>query len=362
MKRLAVSPPAATTLLSAAAYVLCFPPHDQAWLGFFALVPFFIRQSLPGKTRRDSLIQAFWLGVLVTLGGFFWVAYVLKQFGGLPWPVAALGLLGFSTFGQFQWLIIAPLVQRFSREALAQPRWKALGILVWLALGYTAIEWLTPKLFRDTFGHHWIAHENLRMNARWAGAYGLTFLSALVNLSLAQAWLEFRAKREPSAWPTMARLAPTIGVTAALYVAAWIYGYHTRNWVTAAVDSVSQKLRLAVIQANIGDIDKLAAETGLRGARRRVMDTFLGMSDEALADPARRPQAVVWPETAYPSSFRKPRYSEELEFDQRVEEFARSRQVELLRRIRRKSSYPKRLQRVLSSWTQRRSERPAGIL
>jgi apolipoprotein N-acyltransferase len=279
---------------------------------------------------RAAVFQGVLLGFLVTLGGFFWVAYVLKQFGGLPWPAAILGLVLFAFIGQLQWVFFAPLARSVLLKSLHEGRWVLVLRLLWLAASYAAIEWLTPKLFRDTFGHHVVAFENLRMNARWAGAYGLTFLVVFVNLVVARVILGLRHRKEPSAWPVLGQCSGAIAVGVALFMAFWGYGRLTRIWVEKQVASATSEARIAVIQANIGDIEKLSARRGIREARRQVMSTFLQLSDEAVAQISPRPQALVWPETAYPSSFRKPRVADELELDQMVEAYARSRQIPLL--------------------------------
>ncbi len=321
------------TLLSAALYVLSFPPHGLAFLGWFALVPWLILVSrLPEgpETRRKTLLQGLWLGVLISLGGFFWVAYVIHEFGGLPWVASIFGLLLFSLIGQPQWLFFAPLARRQLLKSLDQPRGRVLFSMLWLAAAYTALDWLVPKLFRDTFGHHWVAFENLRMNARWSGAYGMTFLAVLANLTIARTVVGLKLRREPSAWPALKQLMPLAVTTATVLLAVWTYGRHSRQEIATAVRQAPESITLSVIQANIGDLEKFAARSGVRQARKKVLDTFVQLSDQALQKQGSRPHALVWPETAYPSSFRKPRTPDELELDQVVENFARTRQIPLL--------------------------------
>jgi len=53
------------------------------------------------------------------------------------------------------------------------------------------------------------------------------------------------------------------------------------------------------------------------------------LSDQALTKTADL-DAIVWPETSYPSTFRTPLTSDELAQDQGVEKFTRSRRIHLL--------------------------------
>ncbi len=317
----------APALASAVLYVLAFPPYGFGGLAFVALVPWLVSllRSSPPKPRVNPILAS-WVGCMaVSLLGFHWVAYVLKQFAGLPWPVAGLGLLGFSTFGQLQWVGFAWLAprlrQRLGGTALTSVAWLAAG-----ALAYTAIDYLLPKLFRDTLGHSWASLPTLRMNARWAGAYGLTFVTAFCNLSLAWLGALWLDRDEPSTWPALRRALPGVLASLALLAACWVTGSTLQQQVRAQLATAGTSVPLAVIQANIGDIEKISAETGVREARRRVMQTFFTLSDQALAQ-APRTQAVIWPETAYPSTFRTPDITEDLELDQQVESYARTRRV-----------------------------------
>ena len=84
-----------------------------------------------------------------------------------------------------------------------------------------------------------------------------------------------------------------------------------------------------MIQANIGDFDKVAAQSGVRGASIRVLKKFFEMSDSALKQ-SPRPDALVWPETSYPSTFRTPGNFDELQRDRDVENYVHERNVSLL--------------------------------
>jgi apolipoprotein N-acyltransferase len=86
---------------------------------------------------------------------------------------------------------------------------------------------------------------------------------------------------------------------------------------------------MAVIQANIGDFDKIAAEKGLADAAKKVVQSYLDLSEKALTlEP--KPQIIVWPETSYPSTFRTPQTADELARDQDVERFVKKHRVPVL--------------------------------
>jgi apolipoprotein N-acyltransferase len=78
--------------------------------------------------------------------------------------------------------------------------------------------------------------------------------------------------------------------------------------------------RLALIQANIGDFLKIAAEQGTRDAMSEVLKRYLDLSSQALrATPS--PDAFVWPETAYPGLFRQPDNANERAMEETLDRF-----------------------------------------
>ncbi|MFN7684120.1 MAG: apolipoprotein N-acyltransferase [Oligoflexia bacterium] len=321
--------PAVTSLLSAVLYVLAFPPYAVSPLAFVALVPWLVL-LLSGQSKRPKL-QSWWLCIGVSLLGFHWVAYVLKQFAGLPWPLAALGLLGFSTFGQLQFVgfaLAAPWLVKGLTKSAGRFSLRSCGWLLLGATSYTALDYLLPKLFRDTLGHSWTGFSDLKMNARWAGAYGLTLISVYCNLAIAWAIVLIRNRGEPSTLSAIKRGLPGIVTAIGLLGLVQVLGGTLRQKIEKTISQPTAQIPLGVIQANIGDLEKLASETGVRSARKQVMQTYYSLSDEVLQ---KNPeiQAVIWPETAYPSTFRSPEFSDDLELDQQVENYSKSRKVAL---------------------------------
>src|SRR3954468_20081483 len=119
------------TLLSALLIVISFPPWGLYPLIWICLLPWFaaLRRA---RNTADALIQGLWLSVLMSVGGFYWVASVLKQFGGLPWPVAIVGLILFSLIGQPQFPIFAAV----RHLVLSRSRRSQLILATGLALFY----------------------------------------------------------------------------------------------------------------------------------------------------------------------------------------------------------------------------------
>jgi apolipoprotein N-acyltransferase len=316
------------TLLSGIVIVLSFPPWDFRFLIFVALIPWLA--SLQRLSNwKSAVVQGIWLSMAMTLLGFYWVAYVLHQFGGLPWAVASLGLFLFSTFGQPQFAFFAPFYRVASQRRNAA---RGGARLVWgiaIALLYTGMDWLIPKLFRDTLGHSQYTAPWLRQSADLFGAHGITFLIFWFNDSLLSLFLALRNRKEPSFWPATFLGAPSLLAASVALALAVAYGQVREKEIQAITAQAHSSVRAAVIQGNIGDFDKIAAKKGIRGASDTVMNQYFSLSDRALAQTP-RPDFLVWPETAYPATFRTPMTPDDLARDERVDDFVRNRKFPLL--------------------------------
>lgn len=299
------------TLLSGALIVFSFPPWNLWPLITFALVPWLLLLRSENSTR-SAVTQGVWLSVFMTLGGYFWVAYATQRFGRLPWPAAVITLFAFSTFNQIQFPIFA--ATHLWLKKIAPASWIMRAALS--ATLYTAIDSWCFRLFLDTLGHSLYLAPSLRQWAAVGGAGLLTFLIVFGNALLAEGW--FLGRRRS------AGLA-----AAALWGLAWAGGLPMLHDIRERQEKAPKSAQIAAIQGNIGDFEKVAAKAGAAGAAQQVLDTHMRLTDQALAlNPAI--DAVVWPETTYPSTFRKPWGSVDRGLDRQLELFVHARQVPLL--------------------------------
>jgi apolipoprotein N-acyltransferase len=318
------------TILSGILIVASFPPWDIYPLIWISLIPWFFALR-KRETILQAIIQGVWLSFLMSMGGFYWVGWVLHEFAEVPWVVAIAALLIWSFFGQLQFWIFAPFFSRFSRLSLDRPR-KALAVLsVTLAMGffYTGIDWFLPKLFMDTLGHSFYKATWLRQGADIGGAFLLTLLIFIVNEALFGLIARLKQREEPSIWPAVRASIGSLALALAFFLVAVLYGRAREHQVQAVTERARRTVQGAVIQANVGDFDKIASERGLKGASETVLRLYFQLSDQALALP-QKPEFLIWPETAYPSTFRSPTTPDDLAHDQSVESYVKSRSVPLL--------------------------------
>lgn len=307
--------PAPLTLLSSILLVLSFPPWGAHFLIWVALVPWLI-QLKKSRSLKDAFIEGLWLSFLMSLFGFYWVAYVLHEFAELPWPLAVVGLLLYGLIGQPQFYIFAPL-WKFLEPKIKNP---VIATLTFTAL-YTGIDWVIPKLFVDTLGHSLWTAERLRQAADLGGPMLLTFVIYWANDVIWRVW-NSRLPRKQN-WLKQA-IAVVLTIAALL-----VYGQVRKTQIQDIVEKAPRTLQAAVIQANIGDFDKVAAETGYRNAADNILDKFFDLSNQALAmNP--KPDVLIWPETSYPTTFRTPQNPDEFRRDTRVEDFVREHNIPIL--------------------------------
>ena len=317
------------TILSALLVVLAFPPWNLSFLIWICLVPWFYAITR-ARNNQQAVIQGAWLSFFMTAGGFYWIALVLREFGQVPWVVAIGGFVLFAFVAQLQFLVFAPIGRRAQRWMLSREskRWPSLGFGLSMALFYAGIDWFLPKLFKDTLGHSFYSSPWLRQVADLGGAPLLTFGVFLTNQTIFVTYRRLSLRRESSIWPAIAASFPQVACTGVMVLAAVFYGKARYKEVHGMLLQPHPSVQFGLIQGNIGDFDKVASESGVRGAAHKVLSTHFKLSDDALAL-SPKPEILVWPETSYPSTFRTPQTSDELARDQMTESYVHTRGVPL---------------------------------
>ena len=318
------------TVVSAVLIVLAFPPWGFAPLIWVALIPWLFALSR-ARSLKAAWVQGIWLSFLMSVLGFHWVASVLHEFGNIPWVFSILALLLFGLIGQPQFLAMGPGIW-FLRERFPESTrhgWRGAFFLLGLTLFYAGVDWFLPKIFTDTLGHSLFSARHLRQAADLGGAHLLTTLIFASNYALFTLLERIRNRGEPSFWPALNAALPQLGLVLLLCASAWSYGSVRLKVLEKALAKPLGYLQAGVIQGNIGDIEKIAAERGLHDAAESVIGTMLDLSDRALAM-SPRPDILIWPETSYPSTFRTPQTADELGRDLQVERFVAERKIPLL--------------------------------
>ena len=258
-----------------------------AWpLGFVALVPWLLALDA-SRTTRGALGGALLMCAAFAGAVFAWFAFAVSAFTGLPAAATVPLLLLAAPLLQPQ-LVAFALVRSLAARRCGPVAARAAAICAWVAT-----EWAWPKLLGDTLGHGLHPATALRQMADLGGAAGLTVLLLVVNEAIAAA--ATRRGRD---------IVPPLALAALAVALAWGYGaarLHALHGDAAG----RAPLRVALVQANIVEYERLRREAGAYAVVRRVLDTHFGLSQLAVANG--RADALLWSETVYPTTFGVPR-------------------------------------------------------
>ncbi len=266
--------------------VLAFSPICLVPLVFllpFLLVPLIRICPSPGNAFRWGFFTSF----VIMLGGFYWVTYVIHTFGYLNWGVSFLIFLLFTLIGALNFPVFTSLAgylnARFSpdkEDDLPRELWYAIG----LPALFTLVEFFVPKLFPWFVGHTFYATAWLNQLTEITGASFFTFAIFSAGCT---AFLVFERRKGYA----------ILAVPATFFLVA--IGFSA--WRLSEPEPPSKNLRVALIQANIGSLEKAAARRGAVKLVEHVMEQYIRLSEMALQDP-KKPDLIVWPETAMPFS------------------------------------------------------------
>jgi len=279
----------ASGLLTALALPQCLPwlslrELDPAghleWLSWFTLVP-----ALFALDRARSWRGALGLGLAAGLAYFYaaiwWVNHAMTSFGGVPLPLALVGLSLLVFYMAAHWALAFALAW-LVRRRLGWPLWAHLPAL------WVGTELLRNYLFSGfpwaNLGYLQARHLVVAQLAAVTGIYGIAALLVLVNAVLL-ALLEARLARARLPW------RPAAGA-AVLLVAVVAYGeVHLRD--VRARSAAAPHLTVALVQ---GNVDQAVKNEG-RSYGSYILGRYVPLTLEA---DRRGADLVAWPEAAYP--------------------------------------------------------------
>ncbi len=173
-------------------------PTWRAALCWFALVPFLVALSLPGKdgvplSLRNSLLLGYLCGFLWYFGNCFWIYQTMYLYGGLPKPVSFGIVVLFSLYLGLYHALFAGLFSVLRRGKN--------GVVAALIL--TPFLWVAVELARarvtgfpwDLLGYVPVNNLVVTRLAPIAGVMGISFSLTAVN-----AGLSFALMRKTAAW------------------------------------------------------------------------------------------------------------------------------------------------------------------
>ena len=267
--------------LAGISIVLSFP-NFSLWPLSVLFPVFFLRLARCFGSARSAFLWGLFVSFTLMVGGGYWVVYVLHVFGYLPWSVAALLFLGFCSFAALNFPLFAVAVYWIDRWASSKNMSDGVKLVCVFPAVFCVAEYFVPKLFPWYLGHCLFKTVWLNQIAEITGALFLSFLLVCWGGAIYGVVFGSAAGSIGRRW---------LIVPAALTLAAALFSA-LRLAEGPARDRV---LKVAIIQANIGSLEKAAARRGLGEKLRAINDLYFKMTDEAVLQ---KPDLIVWPETA----------------------------------------------------------------
>lgn len=264
---------------------LAFPSFSFWPLAWFGMVPLFI------VIQNKSPLQSFWLGwtqgILFYLGTLTWIINTMVNYGNLPLIVSVFLLALLAMYLGVYTGLFCFFLARFKRNQVN--KWIA-APFIWVSLEYIKAHILTGFPWAS-LGYSQFNNLQVIQIADVTGVYGLSFLIIFVNVSffLVLDYFYFfqPEKREVSAMKNH--------ITAALFLLIITFGYG--SWKSSYFSNYAGKkpLKVALIQGNIDQSHKWDILF-----QNSVYETYKKMTLESAE---KKPDLIVWPETATPFSF-----------------------------------------------------------
>ncbi len=257
---------------AAALFTIACPPY--AWAAAAWVVPGLLFGGTARLRPAAAGAAGALFGVLIGAGITHWAYHAtLAYFGADPWKSGAFVLLVWLVYSGFpcallvtSWAVCRPRVSASARPLVAAWLWVVSEIA--RGLVFTGMPW-------ELLGHTQFAHRTLVQIADLGGVEAVSFVIALVSVTIVDVAVERRG---------IGRLVVAAGVL----VATLVYGAAAKSRWAPGAPGVRHE-RVAVVQANIP-----SEFLWKRAFFERTLATYAALSP---AGPE-RPDLVVWPENA----------------------------------------------------------------
>jgi apolipoprotein N-acyltransferase len=291
-------------LLAAAA----FPPLDQGWLIWIALVPLIAAVLFSGENSRRRPLRDLALGYVCGLI-FFWCCFFwLTTVSALGWFVLQFYLALYFAF----WAWFCGMMRPRQKRIVVNDNWSAMlaraapsptpALSPWLssarnlffafslASAWVALEW-TRGWLMSGFGWNGLGvalHANwpIIQISEWTGVAGVSFLVAFCNAILAAAgrrlWQESKARV----------MRPHFDLTLTLVALVAVFALGLR---AIQMRSPAHPIRIGLVQANVSREQKFDLRF-----KQNIFDKFGRLSRVAISSLS-NVDLLIWPESAMPA-------------------------------------------------------------
>jgi apolipoprotein N-acyltransferase len=277
MRKVKIDHPAVEIGLAAssgALWVVAFPNFNAWYLAWVAMVPVMVIVERATSTRR-ALLLAWLAGIVMNVGGFYWLVGTLEQFGSLSRVSAVALLLLFASYQALRFLLFGWIIRSIRRSL-------NLSMTIIAPLAIVTAELFVPVIFPFYMGVALAWRPSLIQTADLTGPLGISAVLLMVNGAIYDLLSMHRHRL----------LAATMsGIVMASVLS---YGYLRMEQMETR-RAGAKKIKVGIVQPNA--VFNHASAGGMTPipsvvvARLRSHSTALEKSGAEL---------IVWPETSYP--------------------------------------------------------------
>jgi apolipoprotein N-acyltransferase len=271
--------------LSGVLMVLGFPGINLSYLAWVALVPLLV--SVYDANWKQSLKLGLVAGIIYFGGTMNWLM-ALHPFSTLFWVM--LGFAALILYLSSYVFIFTVSVNFVTRCWILDARYRrpasSSGCLAYsflVAVVWTGLEILRGRLATGLpwagLGHTQWDNLPLIQISSFTGMYGVTFLIAMINGTIANFLIDIRR------WRSSLKSAV---VPFALLIASLVYG-----WLALSGSPQGEKVKIELVPGNIRQMEKLRSW----GRAEWIFDRYACITELAAAE---KPDIIVWPETSVP--------------------------------------------------------------
>lgn len=256
-----------------------FPP----WASIFAIVPLWLFWMQNSNSLKRILISGWLTGFVLTLIGFNWVAHTAQEFGHFPWPVAVLVLLIFAALANIHVAFAGAIWMFIHRYFRFKKALQLMSLPVIMALANAHMQFIFHWNYAYSF--LWVKWPIYQM-AEVIGFQGISSLIMVLNLLFLLAALETSKNLKLKKF--------TLALCCFLFL-------NLLGWtLEKSLPENDSQIKIAIVQANIGNLEKQAAEKGAL-YRDSILATYAQLTKKINEEHADL-DFIVWPETAFPSA------------------------------------------------------------
>lgn len=260
---------------------LSFPKYGSGILAWIALIPLFF--ALKDAQPKEGFKLGFLTGLIAHVGIFYWIAYVVIQYGYLPIYVGISAMLLLAAYLSLYTACFA--------MGIVFLRGKGIPLFLSAPLLWTILEYLRSHLLTgfpwENLAYSQYLYRNIIQISDIMGTYGISFTIVLINAVLYDL-LSVRYQK---------RFLFAEAVTACIMITLiFTYG-HFRTEAIAELMKKAPRIEVSLVQGNIDQNLKWNSLYQLQ-----TIDIYRFLSLKSVHS---RGGLIIWPETAAPFYFQQ---------------------------------------------------------